>query len=243
MKYKPLKYITLILSTLAVSSFLRAGPPSAADVGEAESFGHAALYMGAMSGAFNWSPNPCGGPPPVPGDTSQCFQLNPAPAQTTATAEDVSRIKLPKKATRTIIYPAMNFFVTYELENTTGVDQPQGEFFFRSSLDIESDVLLDPSIIDPSTGLPAAGKLRGLFTYTYRDDRSMRAGDRQRQQMTLVRVGNAGLTKASFVAGGLTQAQADSLFASQITVHLNFTTRAKLLKDAMVTGNVRLFGD
>lgn len=131
MKNRPLTLITLILSTVAISSFLRAGPPSPADVGEAESFGHAALYMGAMSGGFNWSPNPCGGPPPAPGDASQCFQLNPAPAQTTATAEDVCRIKLPKKATRTIIYPAMNFFVTYELENTTGVDQPQGEFFFR----------------------------------------------------------------------------------------------------------------
>jgi len=243
MKNKSLSLITLIISTLALGSSLRAGAPSAADVGEAESFGHAALYMGAMSGGFHWSPNPCGGPPPAPGDTEQCFELNPAPAQTTATAQDTARIKLPKKATRTIIYPAMNFFVTYELENTTGADQPQGEFFFRSSLDIESDVLLDPSIIDPSTGLPAGGKLRGLFTYTYRDDRSMRAGDRQRQQMTLVRVGNAGLTKASFVAAGLTQAQADSLFASAITVHLNFETRARLLNSATVTGNVRLFGD
>jgi hypothetical protein len=56
MKYT-LKLVTLIVSTFALTSFLRAGPPSAADVGEAESFGHAALYMGAMSGGFNWSPN------------------------------------------------------------------------------------------------------------------------------------------------------------------------------------------
>jgi hypothetical protein len=61
--------------------------------------------------------------------------------------------------------------------------------------------------------------------------------------MTLVRVGNAGLTKASFLAAGLTQAQVDNLFAGPITVHLNFDTRARLLKHAMVTGNVRLFGD
>lgn len=71
----------------------------------------------------------------------------------------------------------------------------------------------------------------------------MRAGDRHQQQMTLVRVGNAGLTKASFVSLGLTQTQVDNLFAGVITVHLNFTTRAKLLNDASVTGNVRLFGD
>ena len=240
MKYT-LKFITLLVSSLAVAISLRAGPPSAADVGEAESFGHAALYMGAMSGAFNWSPSPCS--PPAPGDNSQCFQTNPAPAQATGDTIDVARIKLPKKATRTIIYPAMNFFVTYELQNTTGVDQPQGEFFFRALLDIESDALLDPSIIDPSTGLPAAGRFRGLFTYTYRDDRSMRNGDRHQQQMTLVRVGNAGITKASLVAGGLTQAQADAVFAGPITVYLHFSTRARLLNDAMVTGNTRLFGD
>lgn len=157
MKHRPLKFITLILSTVAISSLVRAAPPSAADVGEAESFGHAALYMGAMSGAFNLSPNPCGGPPPAPGDQSQCFQLNPAPAQTTATAEDVSRIKLPKKATRTIIYPAMNFFVNYELQNTTGVDQPQGEFFFRSSLDSKAMFSLIPRLsIRPPVSRPPA---------------------------------------------------------------------------------------
>ena len=243
MKTKSLSLTTLIVSMLALSGPLRASPPSAADVGEAESFGHAALYMGAMSGGFNWSPNPCGGPPPAPGDPAPCFQVNPPPASTSASAEDTARIKLPKKATRTMIYPAMNFFVTYELENTTGVDQPQGEFFFRAYLDIESPVLLDPSIIDPNTSLPANGTFRGMFTYTYRDDRSMRAGDRQRQQMTLVRVGNAGITKAAFVAGGLTQAQADALFAGPITVHLRFDTRARLLNSALITGNVRLFGD
>lgn len=46
-----LRLVTLALSTFAVVSFLRADPtPTAADVGDAETFGHPALYMGATSG-------------------------------------------------------------------------------------------------------------------------------------------------------------------------------------------------
>src|SRR5436190_11404548 len=152
-----LRLITIALSMFAVGSFLHAGPPSAADVGEADSFGHAALYMGAATGTVQLSTTPCSGPPPAPGDGSQCFQIAPSPAVvlTSFNAQDICRIKLPKKASRTIIYPALNMFVSYELENGTGSYQPQSVFAFHASMDIESDALLDPSIIDPGTGLPA----------------------------------------------------------------------------------------
>src|SRR4029077_6064848 len=100
------------------------------------------------------------GPP-----TNQCFDLNAAPATTTFDAENICHIKLPKDSTRDIIYPALNFFVDYQLQNTTGVPQPQGLFDFLATVDIESDVLNDPAVIDPSTGLPAGGRLTAQFTY------------------------------------------------------------------------------
>src|ERR1051325_1048914 len=121
MKYT-LKLITLAVSTFAVGSLLRAGPPTAADVGDAESFGHAALYMGAASGFIQLEPTCTPAPTPVPPATpndSQCFALNPAPASSSFSAQDICRIKLPKKATRTIIYPALNFFVDYRSEEHT----------------------------------------------------------------------------------------------------------------------------
>jgi len=245
MKYRILKTVAVICS-VAIAGGLRGAPPSADDVGDAGSFGHAALYMGADSGFVTLASVCDPEPPPVPPETandSQCFTLNPAPASTHFEADDILRIKLPKKATRTIIYPALNFFINYQLHNTTGIDQPQGIFAYTATLSIESDALLDPSIIDPSTGLPANGKLINQFSYAYRDDRSMENGDRHRQRMTLVRVGNAGINKAQLIAQGLSPAVVDNLFNSPMTIRMSISGDAKLLTDATITGNMRLFGD
>lgn len=246
MKYNISKLVTVSLSTIAIGSFVRAAPPSAADVGDAESFGHAALYMGAASGFVTLSPSCTPAPSPVPPFTAnndQCFNLNPAPAPTTFDAQDICRIKLPKKAMRTIIYPALNFFIDYQLQNSSGVDQPVAFFNWSAQLVIESDVLLDPTVIDPQTGLPAAGKLVQQFSYTFRDNRSMKNGDRQRLHETLVRVGNNGINKAALVAQGLSQTVVDDLFASAITIRMNVSGSAQFLTDAHITGNMRLFGD
>src|SRR5437660_10306153 len=113
MKNKICNLCVLILLSLAITGALQAGPPSADDVGDAGSFGHPALYMGATSGFVTLSPacTPAPAPsPPATANNNQCFDLNPCPALTTFTAEDICRIKLPKKATRAIIYPVLNFF-------------------------------------------------------------------------------------------------------------------------------------
>lgn len=231
----------------SLSAILRAmAAPTPAEVGDADSFGRAALYMGAASGSVTLSSTCTPAPAPVPPATAndnQCFNLNPQPAQTTFDAQDICRIKLPKKATRTIIYPALNFLVNYQLQNTTGVFQPQGLFGFVATLTIESDALLDPSVIDPSTGMAANGKLVNQFAYTFRDDRSMDVNDRQRVRETLVRVGNTGITKAQLIGQGLSPAVVDALFNGPMTIRMNISGSARLVTDASVTGNVRLFGD
>ena len=245
------KTITAFLLNAAVAAWLQAAPPSA-DVGEAESFGHAALYMGAASGFVQLRPSCTPAPAPVPPNTAnndQCFELNPQPASTSFTANDILRIKLPKKATRTIIYPALNFFVHYSLKNQTA-SAGDALFSFTATMDIESDALLDPSIIDPGTGAPANGKITGEFSYAYVVDRSLAAGDHDRQRVTLVRVGNAGINKAALVAQGLSQTVVDNLFAGPMTVRMNMIGNSRLLnmgpggiEGATVTANMRLFGD
>jgi hypothetical protein len=246
MKSSISKILAVTLSSLAVVGGLRAAPPTPAEVGEVESFGHNVQYMGAVSGFITLSPACTPAPTPVPPATAnddQCFTLAAAPATTGFDAEDILRIKLPKKATRTIIYPALNFFINYQLQNSTGVFQPQGLFSYTASLTIESDVLLNPSIIDPSTGLPANGKLVGQFSYIFRDDRSMDVNARQRQRETLVRVGNAGINKAALIAQGLSESVVDDLFKKEMTIRMSVTGSAKLLTDATITCNMRLFGD
>ena len=246
MKHNILKTAVLILSGLAVATGLRAGP-TAADVGDAETFGHPALYMGAASGFETLSPDPCPAatptPSPAPNGDTFCDQLNPAPASTGFSHDNICRIKLPKKATRNVIYPVLNIFLNYQLQNLTGVDQ-QGLLRFTAGITIESDALNDPSCIDPGTSLPCGGQLTFLFNYSYRDDRNMHDTDRQRLRETLVRAGNTGLTRQQFKDSfGLSPALVDALFTGAMTVRLDITGAAKLVTDATITCNMRLFGD
>jgi hypothetical protein len=242
------KIVVVLLSTLAVVTGLRAGP-TAQDVGDAESFGHSALYMGATSGfeslvPAGTCPAPTPTPSPVPNGDTFCDELNPAPATTSFSHDNICRINLPKKATRTVIYPVLNMFVSYQLQNSTGVDQPSGLFRFTAGITIQSTALNDPACVDPGTGLPCGGKVTLLFNYNYRDDRTMKDGDRQRLNETLVRAGNTGLTKQQFRdAFGLSAATTDALFAGPMTVQLDLFGSARLVTDASITCNMRLFGD
>jgi hypothetical protein len=247
MKHYIAKIAVVILSGLAVVEGLRAGP-TAADVGDAETFGHSALYMGATSGFETLQLDPCPAatptPSPVPNGDSFCDQLNPAPALTTFSHDNICRINLPKKATRNVIYPVLNIFLNYQLQNSTGADQTHAELFFTAGITIVSAALNDPSCVDPNTSAPCGGQATFLFNYSYRDDRTMHDGDRQRLRETLVRAGNTGLTRAQMQALlGLTPAAVDALFTGPMTVRLDIEGGARDVTDASITCNMRLFGD
>ncbi len=239
MKHYIPKIAVLLLSSLAVVTGLRAGPPSATDVGDAETFGHPALYMGATSGFETLSTDPCPAPTPtpspVPNGDSFCDQLNAAPSQTNFSHDNICRINLPKKATRNVIYPVLNIFLNYQLQNSTGVDQT-GLLRFTAGITIVSDALNGPDCIDQNTSAPCGGKLTLLFNYSFRDDRNMHDGDRQRLRETLVRAGNTGLTRQQFKDSfGLLPATVDALFAGPITVQLDLSGAAKMATDASIT--------
>lgn len=249
MKSKTISIFAGIVSALALAPGLYAAGPTAADVGDAETFGHSAMYMGAASGFVTLTSDPCPSPTPTPSppatvNDNQCFMLNPVPATTVFNADDICRIKLPKKATKNVIYPVMNMFINYQLQNSTGASVPNALFSFTASISIESAAFLDPSVIDPGTGLPAGGKITFLFNYIYRDDRSMKDGDRQRTREVLVRAGNTGLTRAQLIDSfGLAPSVVDALFAGPMTVHMSVLGTARYVTDASITGNMRLFGD
>ena len=83
-----------------------------------------------------------------------------------------------------------------------------------------------------------------MFNYNFRDDRSMKDGDRQRIRETLVRAGNTGLTRRQFIESfGLSPAVVDAMFTGPMTTRLNVVGSARYLTDASITGNMRLFGD
>ncbi len=245
MKCKMFGTLVLVLSSLAIAGGLRAAPPSPSDVGDVDSFGHNAQYIGVASGFITLSPD-CSAlpsPTPTPPD-NQCFTLNPAPAVTTFSAQNICRINLPKNSSKDIIYPVLNFFVNYQLQNSTGVAQPQAIFDYSASLTIVSTVLNDPSIIDPNTGLPANGQLVFVFSPNRnRVDRSLAVDERIRTRLDYARAGNAGINKAQLVGSGLPQSVVDNLFKNPMTIRMDVTGTAKFVTDATITCNMRLFGD
>lgn len=242
------KIAVLLLFSLAIVTGLRAGP-TAAEVGDAETFGHAALYMGATSGFVTLEqtggcPAPTPTPSPAPLGDSFCDEMNPAPASTAFSHDNICRIFLPKKATRNVIYPVLNIFLAYQLQNSTGVDQPNGEMRFTVGITIVSDALNDPSCTDPNTSAPCGGQATLLFNYSYRDSQNMKNGDRHAVRETLVRAGNTGLTRAQLqTLLGLTPAATDALFAGPMTVRLDINGFAQLATFGSITCNMRLFGD
>lgn len=240
--------IAVFFFSLALVAGLRAGP-SAAEVGDAETFGHAALYMGATSGFVTLDqigacPAPTPTPSPAPLGDSFCDELNAAPAQTNFSHDNICRIFLPKKATRNVIYPVLNVFLDYLVDNSTGVDQPQALLSFTAGITLVSAALNDPSCTDPNTSAPCGGQATLLFNYNYRDEHNIRDGDHHRLRETLVRAGNTGLTRAQLqTLLGLTPAATDAFFAGPITVRMDIHGSAKMVTFASITCNMRLFGD
>jgi len=245
--------ICVLIASLALAAWLKAGPPpSVDDVGDVGSFGHNAQYMGAASGFITLqtdpfttpTPTPTPSPPSVnPANGDQCFQIvDPAVSQD-FDAENSCRINLPKDATRTIIYPVLNFFYRYNMNNT-GVIPDQARFQFTANITIVSDVLNDPSCIDPNTSAPCGGKLVKQFTPNrVFDDRRLDAGETAQWRMTLTRAGNAGISKANLVASGLSSTLVDKLFKNPMTLQLNVVGSVKRVDFATITTNMRLFGD
>jgi hypothetical protein len=252
-KNKTCRILVLILSTFALAGWLKAAPPTVDDVGDVGSFGHNAQYMGAASGFITLQTDPCTTPTPTPtpsppsvnpANSDQCFQIVDTGTTQSFDAENSCRINLPKNATRTIIYPVLNFFYTYNMNNTSGSGD-QARFQFTANLTIVSDVLNDPSCMDPNNGnAPCGGKL--VFQFTPNrvfDDRHLDSLEHAQVRLTLTRAGNAGINKAQLVDSGLSQTLVDKLFNKPMTIQLNVVGSVKRVDFANITTNMRLFGD
>jgi len=247
---------TLLLTTAvslcsALAAF--AGPtPSVDDVGDADSFGANAHFLGAASGFLQLdavcapSPTPSASPSSSPATTTQCFVIDPAPGNLTSfNAPNICRINLPANAAKDVIYPVMTFFTNYQLQNPNAAQVPNARFSYSATITMFSTVLNDPTIIDPNTGLPANGSLTFVFSPDrFTVDRSLEANERARNGLDYSRAANAGISKYSLInTFGLTQHQADDLFKKPMTLRVDVTGNARYVTDGAVTFNMRLFGD
>jgi len=236
-------FIGIVLSCLfAVPAWAAGGGPSAADVGDVASFGRAAKWMGVGQTTNVFLRSDCTISPPAAGE--RCITLNPAPASTSFDERDLGVIRLPARATNSIVCHFFSPFWFFQLNNTTGVAQPDGRARFSAYMTVENAVLNDPSLIDPSTGLPYGGRFEQGIPGSLLVSRSMAAGEREQRNEQYSRVCIAGIiSRGGLIGMGLSDAQATDFFKNPITLRLNLRGNVRLVEDAALFYGLRLLGD
>lgn len=212
--------------------------PTAAEVGDADSFGRSVNWLGLLSG-FTYLQTDCA----VPGEPvdPRCIQLNPAPGFTSFEAPDLAAITLPGKSTKSLICHWQTPIVSVGFANLTAATE-QYRFQAFPVYRIESEVL--QGLSDPNTGTPYNGAIElGLSAINVSG--SIDPGEYNVEQFTFTRMCIGGLvSKQSLVnAYGLTEQQAKQFFKKPITITMSIRGSARMVDAANINFGTRFAGD
>src|SRR5262249_4635667 len=123
------------------------------DVGEPDSFGKSALFLGIATGGIilidpTCDPNDVG---PL-GPDDHCIAVpDPSIPVPGTTFNNIGRITVPGKSVGNVIYAIANHTVSFSAFNPNP-NPTQARISYVASITIESEALNDPSLIDPTTG-------------------------------------------------------------------------------------------
>lgn len=211
------------------------------EVYDVESFGRYVKWLGLAS-AFVDVQTGCEKPT---SPDQFCQELNPtAGAVTSFNFQDAARIKLPKGASNSILCYWFSPMLMYTWSNPTAA-RVTGRLTYSPTITIENPVLADPSLIDPTTGMPFGGQLLTSMTSSERFEESLEPGVLLNERARDSSVCMAGMiSHKSLVQNyGLTPAQADDFFANPTTVRLNVTGSVRYVSDAHFVFGLRIVGD
>lgn len=215
-----------------------AGAVAVEDVGDADSFGRPLKWLG-VTNAFLTLAASCD-----PADPAPCRVLSPSPASTAFDVPDAVRIRLPAKASNSLLCYWFSPVLTVNYQNATAAPVI-ARLVLNPTLTVESPVLADPALIDPGTGAPFGGRLETGMTSAERFEVPLAPGvsftERTRDSAVCI----AGfLTRRNLIDGyGLTPAQADEVFKQPMTVRLNLRGSAQHVGHASMVFGLRIIGD
>lgn len=213
----------------------------AAGVGDPDSFGNNVIYLGMADTDTVILRDKCPSTPARP--TDRCIELNPQPGSTSFDEDAVASIDLPAGATDSIICFSVTPLGGRTFRNMTAT-AARAELWVALEVTIKSSVLQDPSLIDPSTGLPLNGVLQhGMLVQNERRDMAAATSDFAAPAASR-HCAYGFIHRASLIDGyGLTDAQADAFFDEPITLTFGLTGVARLVELANSRVVVRLYGD
>lgn len=211
------------------------------EVGDADSFGRNVKWLGLLS-AYVYLAEDC---TPAPGDPvdPRCITVNPAPAATVINAPDLATITLPGRSAETLLCHWQTPIVQVSFANFT-VNPGNYQFRVTPTYRFESEVLDDPTLIDPATGLPFGGQINtGLSAIN--QSGSIEPGEHRFESITGTRMCIGGIiTKANLMNQyGLSEAQARKFFKKPITITIGLTGNARMVDGANINFGTRFTGD
>lgn len=209
-------------------------------VGDPYSFGRAQTYLGVVQVNSVALRNDCTGYPPE----GTCVELLPAPAVTYIDEMDLGTIELPRRATNSILCFTFTPFASWQWTNGTA-SQQTAQMWLRPRVRIESEVLDDPTMIDPNTGLPFDGVLLESTITTFLQSRTLEPNESDMQFQATTRSCTAGLVNVRVLRDnyGFTERQIREFFRNPITVNFGVWGQVSMVDSGSYSVGVRLYGD
>lgn len=229
----------------APGKFAALAPVTDAEVGEAASFDKNAKFFGtATAGVVVVSAAGCAeadtGFPLGPDD--RCLLVTDPAVTTMATYNDIGRISLPGKKADNVIYAIGNHTVSaFSINNTAFASS--GLVSYIPSVTIESEALLDPAAIDPSTGLPMNGSFTTTGLGTKTSAFTLQPNQFESQTLSYSRANTRGFSRNFFAALGLPQNVINDLYKKPMTIRLNMTVRVRRVEDALIQYSIRFLAN
>lgn len=211
------------------------------EVGDADSFGRNVKWLGLVAGAVSLSTD-CTPPPGSPPNPN-CVTVTPAPGFTSFNVPDIASITLPGKSSRSLLCHWQTPIVFYFASNDTGSPQTL-QFTARPTYRIQSEVLDDPGLVDPSTGLPYGGEIRSSLLAIIKSH-TLGAGEFESEYDTGTRMCIASIISKHALINqyGLSPAQAEQFFRKPITITMGIAGQSRMIESASIYFGTRFVGD
>ncbi len=207
------------------------------DVGDVDSFGRNLRWLGVtqLNAALTADCSGWTGP--------GCQVLTPG-APTSFEFTDLARIRLPPKASKSLLCYWLSPLVTVSYENP-GASYVNALVRYTPTLTIENPVLDDPALINPMTGLPFGGRLDTSMTSSefYETPLPPGASFTQRSRDSSVCIAGFLSKRALVDTYGLTEAQANAFFQQATLVRMNLAGMVNHVADANFIFGLRIIGD
>jgi len=221
---------------------------SVADVGEPDSFGKNAKFLGTAQTGIVYVYYSCD-PAILLADLQltlepddRCLAL-PTPGQSvSATFTDIGRIKLPKNSVDNTIYFIQNNLISYDLTNPNA-NSVLSNFTYQPTYTIESDALNDPAAIDPTTGLPMNGSFTTGVNGSKTVLRTYASGANELITERFSSTATRGFARSYFADLGLPQNVINKIYNKPMTIKLNLRVRGNFFTFGQFGYSVRFLGN